>query len=693
MSKFELWLDESGDFERDSLGKDSPSLVGGVLVPQNTLDERKAQRILDGKPIHSTEIRGSEYGEKALPVLQKIVDSGGSLVIFENKERLEIVDGDTTYLNILAEGVMQLFQQLMTEYQDVHIDIYAANRRSMAKDSRDFLITDREYTKRLEEKISLITARKSLKKEHFSWTFRRGSANRDFRLMLGDVVCHSWFRKASRKFNSKQKSQLAQLYQPKYIFSVIEHSTLSSIKDAIIEGDLGKALFEIITSDEYIRFKDRFFDTIFNHLKSYNYETRKIQLLDITNKVKTLISIDRDLSRSKRILMRIEEDVLPEMRIRNIGVDTFAFDIYFLMLTVATHQGDIIGAGEIIDKCQKALLEIDEMWNRVSYYFDYSIRKGIHLMNIYDYQGVISAMNRLENLLDETLGLFELADGLNEICDSVQSNAKGKVMGTRLQAYTFLGRTDPKNLEKARADSDLAIKEFTADSDKKRQYQYRCQIENEAENYKEALLWLGKSFDILGNTADMDKFLNDLAASIYDSNTSDFSFGAMHFTNIMAETALHGKNDLASSLYNAWTKAQLEKHPILLTEAKQHPFQIIYRNLGRTLTHLGSEKAALEKYDKAFEICLENRHNLTLYSIGLGILAEKVAMLYRFGNSKEANRQMQSLKRTYARFMEERLPSEMKEYFRYWEQVNISENLDDEQCGRLLLRLARQIPY
>ena len=85
----------------------------------------------------------------------------------------------------------------------------------------------------------------------------------------------------------------------------------------------------------------------------------------------------------------------------------------------------------------KALLEIDEMWNRVSYYFDYSIRKGIHLMNIYDYQGVISAMNRLENLLDETLGLFELADGLNEICDSVQSNAKGKVMGTRLQAYTF----------------------------------------------------------------------------------------------------------------------------------------------------------------------------------------------------------------------------------------------------------------
>lgn len=243
----------------------------------------------------------------------------------------------------------------------------------------------------------------------------------------------------------------------------------------------------------------------------------------------------------------------------------------------------------------------------MSYYFDYSIRKGIHLMNIYDYQGVISAMNRLENLLDETLGLFELADGLNEICDSVQSNAKGKVMGTRLQAYTFLGRTDPKNLEKARADSDLAIKEFTADSDKKRQYQYRCQIENEAENYKEALLWLGKSFDILGNTADMDKFLNDLAASIYDSNTSDFSFGAMHFTNIMAETALHGKNDLASSLYNAWTKAQLEKHPILLTEAKQHPFQIIYRNLGRTLIHLGSEKAALEKYDKAFE----NMHKLS----------------------------------------------------------------------------------
>ena len=63
-----------------ALARIPPSLVGGVLVPQNTLDERKAQRILDGKPIHSTEIRGSEYGEKeALPVVAKIVDSKGGL--------------------------------------------------------------------------------------------------------------------------------------------------------------------------------------------------------------------------------------------------------------------------------------------------------------------------------------------------------------------------------------------------------------------------------------------------------------------------------------------------------------------------------------------------------------------------------------------------------------------------------------
>ena len=61
----------SGDFERDSLGK-IPPLVGGVLVPKY-LDEKKGTEDLDGKPIHSTEIRGSEYGEKALPVLQKIV--------------------------------------------------------------------------------------------------------------------------------------------------------------------------------------------------------------------------------------------------------------------------------------------------------------------------------------------------------------------------------------------------------------------------------------------------------------------------------------------------------------------------------------------------------------------------------------------------------------------------------------------
>ena len=67
--KFELWLDESGNFSKENEKSGAPSIVGGILVPvkkdndQWTTDlvkkTRESYNIIE-KYIHGTELRGTK---------------------------------------------------------------------------------------------------------------------------------------------------------------------------------------------------------------------------------------------------------------------------------------------------------------------------------------------------------------------------------------------------------------------------------------------------------------------------------------------------------------------------------------------------------------------------------------------------------------------------------------------------------
>ncbi|WP_449241540.1 hypothetical protein [Desulfoscipio gibsoniae] len=59
----------------------------------------------------------------------------------------------------------------------------------------------------------------------------------------------------------------------------------------------------------------------------------------------------------------------------------------------------------------------------------------------------------------------------------------------------FKGRLNPAYYRLARNESDAALEEFTGFNDRSRHYMYRCHIETDAGNFKEALYYLSRGIN------------------------------------------------------------------------------------------------------------------------------------------------------------------------------------------------------
>lgn len=717
VTAFELWLDESGDFEQDSKGLDSPSIVGGILFKKGLCDDAKARQLLDEVKtnhslsgwVHGTSIPRNKYGNFAVELLHKGTEAGLQLVIFENKERIEIVNGDTTYLNILSEGVIQLMQTLSMEHEEIELRIVAANRhkREDAENRKEIiLIGDKEYTSRLEEKITLSLARQNVSNWNgWSWTFERKSARTEPLLMIADVVCHTWFRKDGNKFNHQHREQLKPFYNPLYIYSVFEHATISSIKRLIADGSIGNALFEwIVMNTEELKGTAAFelserqigiVEVILSRMEKLPSSVLNTQLMHFVHKIKSLIDMERNFIKSKDILLFVQEFIIPRMKEHKIDTDAFYFQIYFMLLEIANHRGDVIEADSLIKKCREMLPQLAGRWEYIDDVLEYLVRESVHKSNIYDFAGAIDAMDQVQAFIEGTFELFPLGlkDELSLMTKGMKSDILGKVAGTRLQARIFLGRDNHLQYEQARIDSETALNEFNERDDQTRQYQYRSQLECDAGESHTSFAWLVRSFQM---NADSEITPTLLLEEMKNRPKASFLFGCMHFTRLLSETIWNEQIPMAEEMYDAWVKSKIDE-TLSKTLANEHPFEIILWKLASYLIQTGSVKAALEKYDQAINICMKNKEQLTLFSIGLGITAERAGFLLKEGQKykNEIKKAFREMNQTYDAFITiPGLPAEMKTYFQAWkEPLDSLQKLNDNEKAMVLLKLSRTIPY
>jgi hypothetical protein len=711
--KFELWLDESGNFSKENEKTGAPSIVGGILVQvKNDNDKwtselvkktRETYKIIE-KYIHGTELRGTKYGEMAVSLLAESIEHDARLVVFENKERIDIVNSDMTYLNILAEGIIQLFQTLASEYDGIELSILAANRvkvDGMEERKETILLKHKEYKERLEEKIALGLARRTLQNQsNWKWTFQLDSAKNNPRLMIADVVCHSWFVQDGNKFTEETRNMLRNLYQPAFIFSVFEQATEGAIRRSLAAGLMGDALFHWLDARAANSYSKIEFDypyylqVITKKLAAIPEFAQATQLSTVENQLLSLISIDRDFDRAKQMLELLQDEVLPTFREYGINAKRFLFKVYMNLLEIANHRGNVILGFQQITKIRSILEQLAGRWESIDDVLDFMVLEGVHDMNNYDFQGAIRVMNQMQKFIDTSLEFLSISllEDLSIISDDMKSTIKGKVLGTRLQARMFLIRSDRQQLELARQDSDLALDEFTAQSDVYRQYQYRSQIESEAGEPQEALEWLGKAFQVESNSTHSVK---EIMSAIRDASYISSIFGSMHYWNALVSAYRSDSLGLAEEMYQEWVKSGIEQN-LLNDVLTEHPYEIITWKQAYYLAKTNRVKAAIEKYDQAIHICNYADDRYTLRSIGLGILCEKASVLIGCGKKyvQDVRKTLQLLRKNYQEFMSEPLPEEIRNYFKQWEDtISNLDSFSEEEQSRTLYNLSRSIPY
>ena len=135
MKIFNLWLDESGDFRNDDKKKKNelPSLVGGILTEGGSFSDQAVQSILPEEGTYHSVERNDQL-DRFRRIREKLfVNRNNRFVVFNNQECVMIVDNNLTYLNIIAEGILQLIKDLKTRYGNIRLNILTWNHLLLQK--------------------------------------------------------------------------------------------------------------------------------------------------------------------------------------------------------------------------------------------------------------------------------------------------------------------------------------------------------------------------------------------------------------------------------------------------------------------------------------------------------------------------------------------------------------------------------
>jgi hypothetical protein len=618
LMKLELWLDESGDFKSDHIKRLNPSLVGGVLLPKGTIDEETAYRMLGKSYVHFTD----EPSDYTLSVLNDIQERNGTFVVFQNLERVMIIDGDTTYLNVLAEGIIQLLLRLSAAYGNFELSILVATRKNTSEGYG--IISAEQYERRLRERVIVGLARKSLtNKSKWKWDITFDDARKSKRLMLADGVCNTYLTRTSKKFTEQDRSVIERIYKEEYIFSFFENSVEIEINKLLGEGNITDALFALYNSD--VKNREYFLEIILQRLSQLDDHSRRTQLLGISTKLDTLIKIDRKYVYVKPVLTKMQEELFALLDKYNIPCPEFKLDVMLHLYAILTHEGSM--AAEKQDKLvQEQLAHVEDIMVKLKYFNMFKLRQAIYDKNKLDVYNAIDHSSKGINVLKDTIEMIKLLDESGELEDT-KYEYLGKYYGTRGQGYTMLIHTDPDYLPLAISDFNNAYSHFIHDKDKQRQHIYRAMAYCEAMKLDDALYFLFLSCELSYKTHCFQELLENLR----EQETRKVIFKYASYFRIMAYAKESGQNELADEMYQALHLAHITVDSLWKNYRFSHPMQYIFWFMGSYTARRGKQANGIKHLNEGIAICDElSFKHITLKLIQLGMLAEKALIKMDF---------------------------------------------------------------
>ena len=711
MKYYNLFLDESGQFIENSRGTGRPAIVAGYLIESEKKDfenwaegilkktkgSRKSFKNIDTVRFHAMEDKSDEMSEFITCLMENINKVENiRLISFNNEHGFFIIDSDITYLNVFADGLIQLLRYLLTKPDEmIRLRIKYAHRIYVNSDEPyPSRIQVCEYIERTKERVALRLSR--LPKEvvnRLKLEWLTESATECSTLMVADAVCAAL--RGKRGFlTDGQEERIDRI--PRLAFSVLENKFWNLIQEYIAENRLAEAIYTwCIHSDKLTLSQSTtdFPNIMIERIQSMNLVGANSQFKTLSKMIGAVV--DRSLIarsetvKANNIMEPILKDLFPSLQ--KAGIDVFrpAFDIWFYRLTTASHDGDTAKEVEAIKECESLYKQIKWTFEDTDYTITYKIRKNEHEKNIFNFHAAendlknkIKSLEQARECLEVMLGAAEKEEMHNDKYVTL-----GKMYGSLVGAQCYM-INESSVKEEIRNNSNKAIENFAEDNQLLRQYQIRAQVEYSLSNYHEGLRWLKKSVKL-----NEDAGLSNLLRVLVDQNNL---FGLMHFSKLMERVCLDGDLDFGNELYRQWDGQQANS--VLEGDSEGlYPFYVIYGSLGTTRAILkigtGRQNAAMKAYNKAIEKAELKPENFTCYAAGLSYEAKALSLAIKREDERKIWRE--TLLRHLNVFLQNELvPPTIKQVFDGWQEFFSNDDMDTDASGyrEEITQKALQVP-
>lgn len=543
LEKFTLYLDESGDFDKDlETPWKNECLVGGLLVNEKMpLKQEKAKQLLISswkravpsdaglspekalkRARHATELGWAEKAAMVTGVLDE-AENYGEFIIFENYKKIRIINSTLTYINIMVDGMIQLLNRLVAEHpgSKIKLRVIAGFRKDTTKpvsaDRQEGYIEVQDCLSRIREHLELAKVKNhsvSAGRSEISFCYDDDKVN--CILMLCDYICNFYLTRTASVYrasykNTSLREYLLQKYQDKNIFSLYGNAERAKAVSYCNAQDYDSALYDICTGR--ISQEDTA-DMILSAFLRLPERTRHNYLRILGTYFNNLIGSQRNPELGSKVL---EQGALLSRRLEDAGAGDllFSLDIILYQLTVASHQGKIGEMEALFSRCRELLERALSYSENLNYAFIYYNRYAVYLMNTFRIREAFELLQQVKKQFAAYELILEELPGIHVSEKSVRSDQFGRILGTQVQCLPFLMSHGICTYDDAVRISDQALDNLIFDVDKKRQYQYRAHIELMQGNYKSALNYLCYGFHAVGWESLFDASLPDSSFALY----------------------------------------------------------------------------------------------------------------------------------------------------------------------------------
>lgn len=657
MAEYELWLDESGDFKnekRKRSDKRNPSLIGGILIQKDRINELDLSKLLKPGMNHATEMDGGRKKTYVLPVLEKMRNKyRANQVFFENTQYEDGENNRQLYLRMMAEGLLQLMLRLNAELEDVQLNVLIARRQDPDTYGEERIISSSEYITELKACIS------AKKKEHkiilspgCSLAFEIGIATQNLKLQVADFACNTRLTRNSIIF-AKVQDRIERLYSDAFFFSLYEVNSENYIKRCLTQNMISEAIYELYTTSDELDYNGCL-NMIISRMNAISYRVLKAQLKQCAADLASRAALEDDYEIMEKTLKKINLDLIPQLTKSGINCSEFQFKILISLADMYLREGDICEGKNILCICENKQKMRGKSLETLLMKYQVQEKKALYEIDSFQYK---LAAKRME----------AVADGFEAIIEAVNKNSfwgsgkgeyvseyLGDALCMQIYALMFLQRQDPDLYGRLVELSDRAMKQYPNEKGElERHRQYRSHIELEAGNYEVALQYLMqaklcKKIDV--TRENLQLFWTQIYKS--EEKTSRLYY-VMYFLLIMQRAQAHG--DKIVNIMNHSFEAYLEEDWILadlMDRGKEqfsnpveelnwikkdqsnilyHPTEIIYWKYGSFCAKRGKLGKAKRYLNKAILICLQHPNYLTMYISSLGIQAALLDLLVSSG--------------------------------------------------------------